>query len=164
MFARIQNMTQTTLVLFTILTLASCRQSSSLTESEKVRIIEDVRETLDNYYADIRKTGLTAEFQYLDNSSEFYWTPPGYAISISYDSVAAILNRNASNYISVDNSFDTLRITPLSKEYAAYTGRLKSIMTDTSGRTTTFLLVETGVLIRREGRWKLLNGQTSILK
>jgi SnoaL-like domain len=156
-------MTQTTFTLFAILTIVSCRQSSPLTENEKARIIGDVRQTLDNYYNDIRKSGLTAEFQYLDNSSEFYWAPPGYNISISYDSVATILNQNAQNYKSVDNSFDTLRITPLSKEYATYTGRLTSRMTDTTGRTTTISLVETGVLIKREDGWKLLNGQTSIL-
>jgi hypothetical protein len=156
-------MTQTTLILLAILTIVSCRQSSPLTENEKAIIIGDVRQTLDNYYHDIRKSGLTAEFQYLDNSSEFYWTPPGYTISISYDSVATILNQNAQNYESVDNSFDTLRISPLSKEYATYTGRLTSRMTDTSGRTTTFSLVETGVLIKREDGWKLLHGQTSIL-
>src|SRR5688572_16291641 len=119
-------MTQTTFTLFAILTIVSCRQPSPLTENEKARIIGDVRKTLDNYYNDIRKSGLTAEFQYLDNSSEFYWTPPGYTIPISYDSVATILNQNAQNYISVDNSFDTLKITPLSKEYATYTGRLTS--------------------------------------
>jgi hypothetical protein len=156
-------MTQTTLILFTILTIVSCSQSSTLTENEKATIIGEVRETLDNYCKDIRKSGLTAEFQYLDHSSEFYWTPPGYNISISYDSVAAILNQNALNYKSVDNSFDTLRITPLSEEYATYTGRLTSSTTDASGKTMTFSLVESGVLIKRQDGWKLLNGQTSIL-
>lgn len=157
------DMTRTTLTLLAVLTIASCQQPSSLTETEKARIAGEVRQTLDNYCTAVRRSGLTAEFQYLDNSSEFYWTPPGYTLAISYDSVAAILNQNARNFESVDNSFDTLKISPLTKEYATYTGRLISRMTDTLGQTTTFSLVETGVLIKREDGWKLLSGQTSIL-
>ena len=156
-------MTRTTLALLAVLTIASCQQPSSLTQTEKARIVGEVRQALDNYCTAVRRSGLTAEFQYLDNSSEFYWTPPGYTMAISYDSVAAILNRNARNFKSVVNSFDTLRVTPLSEEYATYTGRLTSRMTDTLGQTTTFTLVETGIVVRREEGWKLLSGQTSIL-
>jgi hypothetical protein len=156
-------MTRLILTIFTILTITSCRQSTPLTETEKTSIVLEVRQTLDNYYNDIRKSGLTAEFKYLDNSSEFFWVPPGYSSSISYDSVATVLKQNAPKYNSIDNSFDTLRIVPLSKELATYTGRLHSTMTDTSGKVMTFSLVETGVLIKRKDGWKLLNGQTSIL-
>ncbi|MBK7009746.1 MAG: nuclear transport factor 2 family protein [Saprospiraceae bacterium] len=152
------------LTIFTILTFLSCRQSESLTENETESIIKDVQLTLVNYYTDIRKSGLTAEFKYLDNSSDFFWVPPGYSGFISYDSVATVLKQNAPKYISIDNSFDTLRIIPLSKELATYTGRLNSTMTDTSGKIMTFSLVETGVLIKRQDGWKLLSGQTSILQ
>ncbi len=151
------------LSIFAIPTIVSCSHPVPLTENEKAAIVSDVRQTLDHYYDDIRKSGLTAEFKYLDHSSEFFWVPPGYAGAISYDSVAAVLQQNAPNYKSIDNSFDTLRIIPLSKELATYTGRLSSTMTDTSGVTITFSLVETGVLIKRKDGWKLLNGQTSIL-
>jgi SnoaL-like domain len=151
------------MTLFILLTIVSCRQSTTLTENEKVRIVEDVRHTLDDYYSDIGKAGLTAEFQYLDNTSDFLWVPPGYPGSISYDSVATVLKHNAPKFRSVNNFFDTLRIIPLSEEYATYTGRLNSTMTDTTGKTITFSLVETGVLIKRKDGWKLLNGQTSVL-
>jgi hypothetical protein len=150
-------------VLFMILALASCNPSTSLTEKEKAIIVEEVQRTLDDYYNDTRKSGLTAEFKYLDHSPGFFWVPPGYATPISYDSVAAILNRNAPQYLYIDNTFDTLRIIPLSKELATYTGRLTSKMTDRSNLTKAFSLVETGVLIRRQDGWKLLNGQTSLL-
>ncbi|HOZ87721.1 MAG TPA: nuclear transport factor 2 family protein [Bacteroidia bacterium] len=144
-----------------LLTTVSCRQSESLNESEKTKIINEVRQTLDSYYNDIKKSGLTAEFKYLDNSPEFFWVPPGFSCSISYDSVAAILKQNASIYTSIVNAFDTLRIIPLSRELATYTGRLRSSITDTSGKVMAFSLVETAVLIKREDGWKLLNGQTS---
>jgi hypothetical protein len=151
------------LTILSLLIIVSCRQSESLTETEKASIIKDVRQTLDNYYSDIKKSGLTAEFKYLDNSSEFFWVPPGFSGSLSYDSVATILKQNASRYKSINNSFDTLRIIPLSKVLATYTGRLNSTMTDTSGKVATFSLVETGVLIKRQDGWKLIHGQTSIL-
>jgi hypothetical protein len=159
----ISKLTRPILTIFTILAITSCRQSTSLTETEKASIVFDVHQTLDNYYNDIKKSGLTAEFKYLDNSADFFWVPPGYSSSISYDSVITVLKQNAPKYISIDNSFDTVRIIPISKEFATYTGRLHSTMTDTFGKVTTFSLVETGVLIKRQDGWKLLNGQTAII-
>ena len=97
---------------FSILIIASCGQSISLRENEKVIIIDDVNKTLDNYYNDIRNFGLTAEFKYLDNSIDFFWVPPGYSSAISYDSVATILKQDAPKFKFVDNIFDTLRIIP----------------------------------------------------
>jgi len=145
------------------MTLFSCGQTDQLTTDEQKAIVESIQQTMNNYYKDIRTSGLTAEFKYLDNSSDFFWVPPGYSSAISYDSVAAILKQSAPLYKSIDNSFDTLRIIPLSKELAAYTARLNSIMTDTTGKISKFSLVETGLLIKRQDGWKLLNGQTSIL-
>jgi hypothetical protein len=156
-------LTRPILTILAILTITSCRQPTPLTEREKASIVENVRQTLDNYYNDIRKSGLTAEFKYLDNSSEFFWVPPGYSNSISYDSVATLLKESAPKYKSIANSFETLLIIPLTDEHATYTGQLKSTMTDTSGKVVTFSFVETGVLIKRKDGWKLLNGQTSIL-
>jgi hypothetical protein len=149
--------------IFAILTILSCNQATPLTDNEKAVIIENVRLTLDNYCNDIKKSGLTAEFKYLDKSSDFFWVPPGYSTSISYDSVAIVLKQTAPKYKSIDNSFETLQIIPLNSEYATYTGQLKSTMTDTSSKTITLSLVETGVLIKRKDGWKLLSGQTSIL-
>lgn len=156
-------MTRPILTIFTIMTFISCRQPGPLTENERTNIIKDVQITLDNYYNDIRKSGLTAEFKYLDNSSDFFWVPPGYSSSISYDSVAAVLKQSASKFKFVNNTFDTLQIIPLNKELATYTGRLNSTMTDTVDKTITYSLVETGVLIKRQDGWKLLSGQTTIL-
>jgi hypothetical protein len=135
-----------------------------LTSEEEQDIINSIQQMLNNYYKDISKEGLTAEFNYLDNSPDFFWVPPGYSTAISYDSVAKILKLNAPLFRSVDNAFDTLRITPLNRESAIYTARLSSIMTDTSGVVSKLLLVETGVLIKRNDGWKLLSGQTSVVE
>ncbi|TAI47827.1 hypothetical protein EW142_14325 [Flagellimonas allohymeniacidonis] len=144
-----------------LLTVLSCEQPKTITSDEKIEVSDNVRQTLTDYYNDIRELGLTAEFKYLDNSKDFFWTPPGYSSSISYDSVATILNHSAPLYQSIDNQWDSLRITVLTKELAAYTGRLRSTMTDTSGQVFKLKLVETGLLIKRHDGWKLLCGQTA---
>jgi hypothetical protein len=157
------SLTRQAILLFIFIAIFSCRQSTTMTKDEKARIELDVRLTLINYYDDIRKSGLTAEFNYLDHSPDFFWVPPGYSSCISYDSVVQVLEENAPKFKYIDNSFDTLRIVPLSKEIATYTGRLHSTMTDTRGNIMTLQLVETGVLIKRKEGWKLLSGQTNIV-
>lgn len=151
-------------IIFILLLMVSCKQSVPLTQEEKTNIADSIRETLKNYYNDITKYGLTAELNYLDNSPDFFWVPPGYSGAISYDSVVAVLQQNAPMYKTIVNSFDTLKIIPLSKDIATYTTRLQSAMTDTAGKTFKYSLIETGVLIRRQNGWKLLSGQTSILQ
>ena len=143
----------------------ACHQAPTLlTPAEKTAIIAEVRQTLDDYYADIRQQGLTAEFRYLDASSDFFWVPPGHSEALSYGAIAAILQQNAPLYRSVDNAWDTLRIVPLNRELASYTGRLRSTMTDTSGKVSRFKLVETGLMVKRKDGWKLLSGQTAALQ
>jgi len=146
-----------------LLFLISCRQPTDLTEKEKEELVFSIRQTLDNYYNDIRQSGLLAELNYLDSSADFFWVPPGYTQSISYDSVVSILKQNAPYYKYIDNAFDTLKIIPLTKELASYTGKLQSTITDTLNNQVTFRLIETGVLIKRADGWKLLNGQTRSL-
>ncbi|MEZ4809256.1 MAG: nuclear transport factor 2 family protein [Allomuricauda sp.] len=153
----------TILILFCLLAALSCERPKTITTDENIEVIQNVRQTLNDYYDDIRESGLTAEFKYLDDSKEFFWTPPGYSSAISYDSVVTILKQNAPLYQSIDNQWDTLRVTPLTKSLAAYTGRLRSTMTDTSGHVFSVKLVETGLLIKRHDGWKLLCGQTATI-
>ncbi len=140
----------------------SCTQGA-LSENENKSIKEEVRNTLTNYYSDIKKSGLTAEFNYLDNSKDFFWVPPGFTAALSYDSVAAILKKNAKLFSSVDNTFDTLIIKPLSKDIATYTCRLRSSMTMINGKSSNMTMLETGTMVKRQNGWKLLCGQTAIL-
>jgi len=156
-------MTRKIQILFLPILLGSCYQQEPLSAVEKEEIVKEVRQTLDKYYDDIRKSGLSAEFNYLDNAPDFFWVPPGYPELLSYDSVAVILKQSAPKYKYIDNKFNSLRINPLSKELAIYSGQLQSVMTDTSGSITAYSMIETGVLIKRVEGWKLLSGQTSIL-
>ncbi len=138
-------------------------QSSNFSREDQQSVADDVRQTLDSYYSAINSSGLTAEFHYLDSPDNFFWVPPGYSKAISYDSVVIFIKQNAPLFRSINNMWDTLRIIPLTKELASYTGKLHSVMTDTSGKTTTYSLIETGVMIKRSDGWKILNGQTAML-
>lgn len=148
---------------FILLAIVSCNQTATLSNAEKDAIVKEVRRSLENYCNDVRRSGLTAEFNYLDSSAEFSWLPPGYSDSISYDSVATILKQSAPKYKTVDNTFEILEIIPLSKTLASYSGRVRSVMTLTSGTTMTFVLSENGVMIKRHDGWKLLKGKTTFL-
>jgi len=149
---------------FCIIILVGCQgEQSKLSSHDALKVESEVRQLFDHYFGAIRKGGMTAEFQYLDRSSDFFWVPPGYHNPISYDSVSAVLTLNAPRFVSVENTFDTLRIIPLTTALATYTAKVRSVMKDTSGNVASLQLIETGVVIKRSDGWKLLNGQTSVL-
>jgi hypothetical protein len=152
------------LVVITLLLLASCVQTEELNASEKQLVVADVREMFNNYHSDISKNGLTAEFKYLDKSSDFYWVPPGYNSALTYDSVQTILVNNAKLFKEILFEWDTLQVFPLTKEIANYSGIVKGSMTDTSGIVTSVLIIESGTVIRRSDGWKLLSGQSAVLE
>jgi hypothetical protein len=146
-----------------ILFTYSCSDHTDLSTDEKQNIVLDIERTMSLYNKDVSAGGLTAEFKYLDSSADFFWVPPGYSSAISYDSVATILRQNAPQFISVNNTLDFLKVIPIKKRFAAYTARINSVMKDTSGKTTRYSLIETGIFIKRKDGWKLLSGQTSII-
>ena len=144
--------------------LVSCsgEQKPPLTEEEKGNIVLEVKEILDNFNAEIKEGGLTTEFKYLDNSKDFHWTPPGYQSSISYDSVANILKKNAANYKEIANQFESLTIDAISADTAIYSAKIISVLTDTTNNPLTIHLKEKGKLIKRKDGWKLLSGETTV--
>lgn len=145
------------------MTLTSCFQTDKLNESEKEQIINDVIEMFGNYHNDIRKEGLTAEFKYLDPSTDFFWVPPEYKSTLSYDSVRKILEINAKSFQAIEFNWDTLQVFPLSDKIANYSGIVKGSMIDTSGIKSSVLIIESGTVIKRSDGWKLLSGQSAIL-
>ena len=137
----------------------SCRPGP---DSEGVR--KDVKSTIDNYYNDIRKQGLLAELKYLDSTTQFFWIPPRYMNYVSYDSVAAAIRRNAPGMKSLNNHYDSLLIVPLSSDHAQFAMRTISVSVDAAGDSTTTAFIESGVMVKRNDRWKFLSGHTSILQ
>ncbi|MFM9945667.1 MAG: hypothetical protein ACKVQB_10595 [Bacteroidia bacterium] len=142
----------------------SCQETKGLSDKEKNLVADTIRQTLTNYSRDVKQAGLMAELKYLDSSADFFWVPPGYKSAILYDSVAKILRMNAPLFKSIDNSYKTLTIIVVSKRVATYNALLHSVSVNTSGKVYESDLIETGVLIKRPTGWKLLSGQTSILK
>ena len=141
-----------------------CRRPAELSAAEKSMIVDSVNSMLSNYYDDIAKDGLLAEFNYLDSSDQFFWVPPGFDSAISYDSVASILRMNAPKLKSVNNVLKTSKVFPLNHDLANYTITLRSVVTDTTGNVSDFKLIESGIVIKRKNGWKLLSGQTSVVE
>lgn len=124
---------------------------------------KEVEKMLHSYYADVSENGLTAEFDYLDNSKDFFWNPPGYNSTLNYAEVKREVTKNAGLFSSLNYHWDTLQVFPLSNSLVNYTGIVKGEMIDTLGGTTTVKLLESGTAIKRTTKWKILNGQTSII-
>jgi len=127
-------------------------------------ISAEVRQALNNYFEDIRKNGLSAEFNWLDSSADFFWVPPSFRSALTYDSVRNILKHNAKANRSVDLKWQTLKIIPLEEKLAIYTGTVQATTIDTSGISNTVYMIETGTVVRRKDGWKLLCGQTAVME
>ncbi len=149
-------------VLLLFITIA-CNSSNTSTDFNKDRVTKNVLSMFDSYHYDISKEGLTAEFKYLDASDDFFWVPPGYNSTLSYDSIRHILEKSAKAFQTVIFSWDTIQVFPLTNEIANFTGIVNSHMVDTSGTSLTFKIIESGTLIKRKSGWKLLSGQSAIL-
>ena len=119
---------------------------------------------LHNYYKDINEKGLITELKYLDSSADFSWHPPGFEGPIPYDSAAAIIRNNAVVISSARLTWDSLTVIPVHRDTAKYTGRITSIVVDTSGYSDTLFLKEEGTAIRRKDGWKLLSGKTRLIE
>ena len=148
--------------IFLSITLLSCtgKKENSLdpkkTESE-------VKTFLTDYFEDVKQNGLTAEFNYLDTSSSFFWVPPGYNKALNYQEVAEAISANAKTMKSVSNRWETLEIFPVTAEVATYYGIVVSEYTDTAGKTGATRLIEAGTVVLRANGWKLLSGHTTVL-
>lgn len=148
-------------ILLGVCLVLSCRPSSTFDQAEKTSVELEVRDMFQRYHEAISKDGLTAEFAYLDSSSDFYWVPPGYHTPLSYDSVHSILMANAPSFTQVDFHWESLKLFPLSKNIVNFSGVVGGTMLDTAGNNVEVSLIESGTCIRRPDGWKLLSGQTA---
>lgn len=151
-------------LIFTVLLISiSCKKTSPLSQAERSRVIDEVNSMLTSYHQDILKDGLQAEFKYLDSSKDFFWIPPGYHSALSYDSVKNILINNDRMFKQFDFSFDQVDIKPLTNYIANYSGIVNSHTIDSAGVDANLKILESGTLIKRNGAWKFLNGQSRLL-
>jgi len=148
--------------LIILLTFTSCKDEVSTLKQpiDKERISVEILQMFDTYHAAIKENGLEAEFDFLDNSSDFFWVPPGYKSAQSYNQVKNALIENNKAIKSIQFKFDTIKVYPLGNSIANYSGIVSGKMLDTSNTVSTFKIIESGTLIKRENGWKLLNGQS----
>lgn len=152
------------LLVLTIFLTNSCRDvTNELSGSDKQLIQKEIVKMLDDYYSDISKEGLMAEFRYLDNSEDFFWAPPGYHTAISYDSVKTILESRSKMNLQYDFFWDALQVYPISTDIATYSGVVKGFITDSADSQSPVHMIESGTLIKRSTGWKLLSGQSSTI-
>lgn len=144
----------------TILLFLSCNPGNSTNYFDKDQVRLEVSQMLEDYFDAISESGLSAEFDYLDQSSDFFWVPPGFNSAISYDSVKTILELNADSFQKVQFNWETLRIVPISKDIANYTGIVGGSITDSRDSINAVHMIETGTVIRRVNGWKILCDQS----
>ncbi len=146
-----------------LITFFACNLLQNPIDTDKETVVSEVQEMLDSYHKAIKENGLTAEFNYLDHSNDFFWVPPGYTSALTYDSVKTILETNATLFNKVEFHWDTLQVFPLTNEIANYFGIVGGVITDTSGQNTKVVIIESGTIIKRPDGWKLLSGQSTNL-
>lgn len=145
---------------FGTLLLAGCGQAP---DSRALYGVEtEVRDMLERYCEDVRVNGLRAEISYIDSSRDFFWVPPGFTGLIGFDSVSRILRENAGKMMIVDNRIEKLLVLPQTRDLAVYSAKIRSRVITRSGDSAVNALLETGVVRRVNGKWKLLCGQTSV--
>lgn len=144
--------------------LIGCQSAKKEKAFDKSVVHQEIKSMLNSYHDAMRTGGLTAEFDYLDQSKDFFWVSPGYNSTLDYDSVKAILMSSANLVQSINLSWETLQINPLTAEIANYSGIVRGTMTDTSGLKIPMRIIESGSLIKRADGWKLLSGQSANLE
>jgi hypothetical protein len=150
------------LFLVVLITLIGCKEQLNDSKQilDKEYLSTEILEMFDAYHAAIKENGLKAEFDFLDDSSDFFWVPPGYSSPQSYDQVKNVLLENDKAISSIEFKFDDIQIYPLSNSIANYSGIVSGKMIDTTGVLSTFKIIESGTLVKRKTGWKLLNGQS----
>lgn len=127
---------------------------------DKAAVELEVRTMFDQYFEAIRNGGLKAEFEYLDQTEDFFWVPPGFDSALGIDSVKSILTKNATSIEKIHFKWLDLQVHPQSNMLATYTGIVHGNMTDTAGTIQSINLIESGTVIKRKTGWKLLCGQS----
>ena len=150
--------------LFILGIIAGCQASQDTEPFDRSKVEYEVITMLNDYHIAIKEGGFAAEFDYLDQSNDFFWIPPGYESALDFDSVKTILLGSASAFEHVDLDWETLQAYPLSNTIATYSGIVKGTMTDTTGVDNDVRILESGTLIRREDGWQLLSGQSRMLE
>lgn len=146
---------------FLIVAMQACEPTTpAFDEGAKAKVVAEVTTFLHDYHAAVCKGGLLREFEFPDSSADFYWKPPGADAVLSYDTVAAMVRRNALVIDTTCVEWMALSVMATAADSAHYKGRLQAWTATSEGDTFVEDFEEVGNLIKRQGRWWLLNGET----
>ena len=148
------------LLITLLLNVSACQNEKEATDFNK--IAEETKDMLIAFHDSVNTSGLMAEFDFLDSTEAFYWTPPGYSYAIAYDSIRSILIQSANDLHKVHFEWDTLDIHPLSNDYCNYTGVVHCVMWSDDTSKQEFKVLESGTLVKRNDGWKFLSGQSRV--
>lgn len=96
---------------------------------------------------------------YADDPS-FYWVEQGRIAYSDYASIVAGVDQAAATAAVITNSFDDIVVTPLGADAAIFRAHV-TFAVATADFSFDFDGAFTGVAVRRDGRWKFLNGHLS---
>lgn len=144
--------------------VAMCAFACDSSKPNVSKVQKEVQQMLESYHRDMSDSGLMAEFKYLDNSDDFFWNPPGYDSTLNYSEVRAEITKNSKIFKQVNYQWKSLRIYPLTATHANFSGIVKGEMTVNSGAGIKVEMLESGTVIKRNDGWKILSGQTALLK
>ena len=149
---------------FLLITLIICVSACQTTQEKPdySRIKKESEDMLKAFHEAVNASGIIAEFDFLDSSSSFYWTPPGYSYAIEYDSIKTILLETHNTLLSAHFKWDTLDVFPLTETYSNYRGVVSCQMTGADSSEQSFKVLESGTLVKRADGWKFLSGQSRV--
>ena len=152
------------LLLSVLVGFTSCTVTKSAQEYNKDVVYQEILTMFNSYHNDVKEQGLLAQLNYLDASEDFYWLPVGYKTPQNYTSLKTIIIESAKNLKSIELEWVQLQITPVTGQFATYSGVVKVAMKDIQDRLSAAYVIETGTLIKRVNEWKLLSGQSQLSK
>ncbi|MCB9233337.1 MAG: hypothetical protein H6581_16890 [Bacteroidia bacterium] len=151
------------LFLWILASFISCKNPAPQASFDRDLVAREAEKMLQDYHTSIEKDGLLAEFAFLDSSEAFFWAPPGLHSAVDYDSIRTLILQIAPSLQKSELEWKSLKVIPLSEEFASYTGIISATNLDTAGNSNHSTLIESGTLIKRADGWKILNGQTALL-
>lgn len=142
--------------------IQACNSSKSpaFDEDAKNKVVAEATAFLQDYYAAVCDDGLQREFEFLDSTSDFHWKPMGTEKVLTYDTISAMVRRNMQAIDSTCPTWTELTVIATANDSAHYDGKLHSWTATVDGDTISEDFEEVGNLIKRQGRWWLLNGET----
>jgi hypothetical protein len=157
-------MYRTSLVFATLVFIGSCSERTNLSTTEYDKIKREIEAALHKNFETIAAEGWIGELKALDDSRQFSWVPPGKYAPINYDSMKSVLQRATMTIEKTELAWIELYVKPISQTLATYSGRYSSRYTMKSGKVAEFTMAESGTVIRKKNGWKLISGQTFLIR